>query len=93
MGEGGRPKRVSAYARDWADLRDPSSLKGDAMSLKAPLFTRLNKAYRKPTKHAGEKGKTASGGATGVLSAAVRNAAIAGRPDRSASAHGSLKDR
>ena len=36
---------------------------------------------RKPTKHAGEKGKTASGGATGVLSAAVRNAAIAGRPD------------
>ena len=36
---------------------------------------------RKPTKHAGEKGKTASGGAPGTLSAAVRNAAIAGKPD------------
>ena len=57
MGEGGRPKRVSAYARDWADLRDPSSLKGDAMSLKAPLFTRLNKAYRKPTKHEEKEGE------------------------------------
>lgn len=36
---------------------------------------------RAANKNTGEKGKTASGGAPGTLSATVRNAAIAGKPD------------